>query len=156
MFGVVKETGVDDEGLVDYSLDYFRSYPVYVDKSYSFYQALGDRKVGLNQLFNPLALIGILCDAYQRITSKSVTGTAKGEGIVQGGIIIFGADGKPACMYQEETGIDLRVADIASALAAVRQMQFKSKQQRDDDDETNEATKLSHDDDDERKHNIGR
>lgn len=128
IFGIVKETGVDDEGLAEFQQKYFQSYPIYLDKSYAFYQALGDRKVGLSQvIFNPFALFGVLCDAYHRITSKSVGGNVRGEGIVQGGIIMFGVDGKPVCMYEEETGTDLRVADIATALEAVR---LQSKHQK--------------------------
>jgi hypothetical protein len=108
IFGVVKERGIDEKGLAEFQQKYFSSYPVYSDESYAFYQALGDRKLSLSQVLNPIALFGIVCDAYQLITSKSVRGNAKGEGLVQGGLIVFGADGKPACMYQEETGKELR------------------------------------------------
>lgn len=120
IFGVVKETGVDDKGLAEFQQNYFSSYPVYCDKSYAFYQALGYRRLGLSEVLNPLALFGILRDVYESVTNKSEQGNVKGEGFVQGGIIIFGADGNPACMYQEETGKDLRVATIAAALGAVR------------------------------------
>ena len=132
IFGVVKETGVDDEGLVEFSTKYFGSqYPLYCDKSRAFYQALGDRKVGLSALFNPFSLIGLICDAYTRLTSKSISGNVtKGEGVVQGGIIVFDKNGKPACMYEEETGVDLRVADIVAALKAVRLQQQQQQQQQ--------------------------
>lgn len=122
MFGVVKET-LDETGLAEFQEKYFGQNPIYCDKSYAFYQALGDRKVGLSLVFNPFSLLGAMCDAWNRITSKSVTGNMKGEGIVQGGIIIFGKDGKPRAMYEEDTGTDLRVADIVTALKAVREQQ---------------------------------
>jgi AhpC/TSA antioxidant enzyme len=139
LFGIVKETrGV--EGLSEFSRESFAFRPLYGDSSYAFYQALGDRKVPLSQLITPAAIMGIVCDTYRRSVTKrkslltratsdgsansntsSGSTTIMGEGIVQGGIIIFDANGKPACMYPEETGVDLRIGDIAAALAAVRQ-----------------------------------
>jgi len=120
MFAIVKETGVDDEGLVDFHDKYF-SYPLFCDKSYSFYQALGDRKVSVGILINPVSLITMACSAYQRITSKGISGNVgKGEGLVQGGIIIFDTKGKPKYAYEEDTGHDLPVKDILAAVSAVR------------------------------------
>jgi len=121
IFGVVKETSV--KGLGEFIQRYFRNYPVYCDKTYAFYSALGDRKVGLGTLLNPLSLMGIICDAFQRIKEKGITGNVTaGEGVVQGGIILFDKNAKPMAMYPEETGKDLRVADLAKALAAIREM----------------------------------
>jgi hypothetical protein len=119
IFGIVKETGVGDEGLVEFYEKYFR-FPLYCDKTYAFYQALGDRKVGLKDIWNPFSIIGMLCDAFQRMRDKSIGGNLLGEGIVQGGYIIFGRDGKARCMYQEHTGVDLPVADLVAALSVVR------------------------------------
>jgi len=138
IWGVVKETGVDDAGLADFSANYLGAqYPLYCDKTRAFYQALGDRKVGLSTLLNPSSFYGFVCDAYTRLTSSSKSmstnaataattaglSTSKGEGLVQGGIIVFDQLGNPVAMYEEETGVDLRVADIAAALNAVRQQQ---------------------------------
>lgn len=119
IFGIVKETGVDDEGLVEFHNKYFR-FPLFCDKSYAFYRALGDRKVGLKDIWNPLSIIGIICEAIQRIRDKSISGNMLGEGIVQGGFIIFDRDGAPKCMYQEATGVDLPVRDLAGALNAIQ------------------------------------
>jgi hypothetical protein len=155
LFGVVKEGVTADgaaatvEGLSEFALDAFASRPLYGDANYAFYQALGDRKVPLSHLLTPSALIGIVCDTYRRSITKRKTSalsratsdgstsshtstgsnsgpTIMGEGITQGGIIIFGANGKPAAMYPEETGTDLRLVDIASALAAIRKEQEKA------------------------------
>lgn len=141
IWGVVKETGVDDAGLADFSANYLGAqYPLYCDRTRAFYQALGDRKVGLSTLLNPSSFYGFVCDAYTRLassSSKSVStdaagttagsSTSKGEGLVQGGIIVFNQLGNPVAMYEEETGVDLRVADIAAALNAVRQQQQLAK-----------------------------
>lgn len=119
IFGIVKETGVDDEGLVEFADKYF-DFPLYCDKTFSFYQALGDRRIGLKEILNPLSLIGIICDSIKRVTEKSVDGNFYGEGTVQGGYIVFSKDGKAQCMYQEQTGVDIRVAELVAALDAVR------------------------------------
>jgi hypothetical protein len=123
VFGIIKETGVDDEGLVDFHNTYF-PYPLYCDKSYTFYHALGDRKVGLaNLIWNPLSLFSIICETFQRIRNKKIDGTMKGEGLVQGGIIFFGKDGKSKYVYEEDTGSDLPVADIMSVVYGMRRDQ---------------------------------
>ena len=125
IFGVVKETGVDDEGLADFHKNYFGSNPLYRDTTYAFYQALGDRRVGMGAVLNPSALFGILCDVFDRLRRQKIGGSEKGEGVVQGGIIVFDKDGRPACMYEEEIGNDLRVAEIAAALDVVRKQGSK-------------------------------
>jgi hypothetical protein len=122
VFGIIKETGVDDEGLVDFNKTYF-PYPLYCDKSYAFYHALGDRKVGIHLIWNPLTVFSILCETFQRIRNKKIDGTMKGEGLVQGGIIFFGKDGKPKYVYEEDTGSDLPVADIVTVLDSMRREQ---------------------------------
>jgi hypothetical protein len=110
VLGIIKETGVDDQGVVEFEEDCFR-FPLFCDKSYSFYQALGDRKLSVNFILNPISLFSIVCDTYQRITSKGIQGNFKGEGLVQGGIIIFDNGGNPMYAYEEETGEDLPVKD---------------------------------------------
>jgi len=115
LFGVIKETGVDDEGLADFMQTYFE-FPVYRDENLSFYHAFGDRKLSLLGLFNPFALVPMM----RRMKNKEIDGNMVGEGIVQGGIVIFGKDGKPKYMYEEQTGYDLPVVDIVLALNAVR------------------------------------
>jgi hypothetical protein len=56
----------------------------------------------------------------RRLKAKEIQGNLTGEGIVQGGIIIFGKDGTPRSMYAEETGKELPLQDIVSAMMAVR------------------------------------
>jgi hypothetical protein len=121
--GVVKET-VDQEGLADFSARYF-SFPLYCDKSRSLYRALGDRHVGIGSLLlNPLGLIGIVCDAWSRITSKQIEGNATGEGMVQGGIVLFDNRGAPFAALEEQTGVDLSVQDLLAAVQALRDRQL--------------------------------
>lgn len=119
IFGVVKEIGVDDQGLWEFQKDFF-PYPIYRDQSYTFYTALGDRKLAFNLLFNPLGFLPMILDAWNRVTKKGIRGNLRGEGIVQGGIVLFDKSGKPLAMYQEETGVDLPVSDLVRAFEVIR------------------------------------
>jgi hypothetical protein len=118
IFGVVKETGVDNQGLAEFGTKFF-PFPIYCDKSYTFYQALGDRRMVID-LLNPFSLFSILSDAYQRITAKGIEGNFKGEGLVQGGIILFDKYGYPKYAYQEATGTDVPVVDLLLAVEALK------------------------------------
>ncbi|KAG7337797.1 AhpC/TSA antioxidant enzyme [Nitzschia inconspicua] len=121
IFGVVKEIGVDDEGLAEFYHHYFGKFPIYCDKSYSFYQGLGDRKsVELPSLWSVIKSL-LLGGAWQRIKSKNISWNTKGEGVTKGGLIIFDKKGNPRYAYQEDMGNDLPVTDILHALEQLRQ-----------------------------------
>jgi hypothetical protein len=124
VFGVVKETGVDDEGLAEFHHHYFgNSFPIYCDKSYSFYQGLGDRKsVELASLWSILKSL-FWGGVWQRIQSKQISWNTKGEGVTKGGLIIFNKQGQPRYAYQEDMGHDLPIVDILHALEELRQEQ---------------------------------
>lgn len=118
IFGVVKETGADDEGLADFYSSYFGRAPLYCDKSFSYYQALGDRKA--SDVPSIWTLVTSFLDAWKRIQGKGINFNFKGEGLIKGGIIIFDTKGKPQYAYREETGIDLPVKELVLALEAMR------------------------------------
>lgn len=126
LFGVVKETGIDNEGLADFSNSYYGKYPLYCDKSYSLYQALGDRKA--SELPSLFTLLTSFVDAWKRITTKGIQWNVKGEGMVKGGLIIFNAQGTPQYAYKEEMGVDLPIQDIVKALEAVRRESKQSEE----------------------------
>lgn len=118
LFGVVKETGVDDEGLVEFYEKSF-THPLYKDENLDFYEFYGKKKLGLNTL-NPFKLYKGYKSMTKRLNEKGLSGNFKGEGIVQGGIIVFGKDGKPKFAYREETGKEVPIDDIISAVNAVK------------------------------------
>lgn len=118
LWGLVKETGVDDEGLVEFQTDFF-SHPLYRDENKAFYDALGNRKLKLTT-WNPFKLWSGMKAMGNRLKEKNIEGNMKGEGLVQGGVIIFGKDGKARYAYEEETGTELPVDDILAAVKAVK------------------------------------
>lgn len=119
LFGIVKETGVDDEGLVDFTSHF--NFPLYRDQSLAFYQDFfNGRKIGLTT-WNPIRLYKGYKTMTARLGEKNLEGNLKGEGMVQGGVIIYGKDGKAKYAYEEETGKDLPVDDILAAVKAVEE-----------------------------------
>ena len=61
---------------------------------------------------------------YKRLARKNISGNMKGEGLVQGGIIIFDKTGTARFAYREEIGIEVPIDDI---IAVVRHL--KAEQQ---------------------------
>jgi hypothetical protein len=119
LFGVVKETGVDDEGLMEFQRDYF-PFPLYKDEDLVFYNDFFGRRTLKLSTWNPLKLYRGYKEMSQRLKEKNLQGNLTGEGMIQGGIIVFGKDGKAKYAYEEETGSEIPVEDILAALNDVR------------------------------------
>jgi len=120
VFGVVKETGVDDEGLSSFKKEYF-DFPLYRDDEYDFYGALGGRRVKMSSLFGMLFSGNSLRNRWKE---KNITGANMvGEGIKQGGVIVFGKDGKQRYAYEEITGTVVPTDDLVAAVNAVKEEQ---------------------------------
>mmetsp|Transcript_47721 Transcript_47721/g.57781 ORF Transcript_47721/g.57781 Transcript_47721/m.57781 type:complete len:141 (+) Transcript_47721:411-833(+) len=123
-FGVIKEIGVDDEGLMDFSKNHFSSFDLYLDEQLSFYKALGERKMGfstlLSLMMSPLSAWRAMKDIGERQKRKGIENNFKGEGALKGGVIVFDAEGRPRYAYLEETGDELPKEDILAAISDVR------------------------------------
>ena len=124
IFGIVKEVAVDDEGLLEFYNDYFH-YPLYMDDSQQFYEALGSRKITSLPTWNPIKLWKGFRSMQSRLEGKNLTGNMIGEGIIQGGIIIFDKNGEPYAVYQERTGAAIPEEDILAALKALKNEERK-------------------------------
>lgn len=120
LLGIVKEVAVDDAGLIDFWGTYFQ-YPLYMDPSQQFYQALGGRKITTLRTWNPLKLYRSFQEMKARIASKKgLEGNMVGEGLVQGGVIVLDRQGDVRAVYQELTGRELPVDDILEALTVLQ------------------------------------
>lgn len=118
IFGVVKEVGVDDEGLAEFESDFF-PYPLYHDEPNAFYGALGRRKMSVKS-WNPIKIFKALRKLKKRLKKKNISGNLTGEGLIQGGIIIFDRNGRPRYAYREETGFEVPINDIIAAVRMVK------------------------------------
>jgi len=119
LFGVIKETAVDDAGLIEFYSQYY-PFPLYLDKEKAFYEALGNRKMKLS--FNPFSLFSAISSMRKRHKAKNISGNMKGEGLLQGGLILFSKkDGdKPVYAYQEKTGDEMPVDEIIEAVSKMK------------------------------------
>lgn len=118
LFGLVKEVGVDDAGLTDFQSNFF-PYPLYRDEETTFYSALGSRKISVKS-WNPFKIWRGIREVYKRMKKKNISGNMTGEGLIQGGIIIFDKDGKAKYAYREETGFEVPINDILAAVKMVK------------------------------------
>lgn len=119
LFGLIKEMGVDDAGVLDFYNDYF-PHPLFLDPTQQFYKALGSRKITTFQTWNPLRLYRGFQNMKERIARKKLEGNMIGEGIIQGGVILFDRQGDPRAVYQEMSGQELPIEDILTALQALQ------------------------------------
>jgi len=117
MWGVLKEVGVDDEGLADFYHNHF-TFPLYLDLEHETFQAFGSRTIGLTT-WNPLRLYRGFKAMGKRLADKNITGNYKGEGTIQGGILLFDKQGQLRYAYDEEIGTELPMEDIQAAVDAI-------------------------------------
>jgi len=117
---VVKETGVDDKGLTEFKSKYYNQ-QLYRDEKLTFYDSLGNRKLGVRSLsLNPLKLYKGFKSMKKRMKDKQINGNMVGEGLMKGGVIIFGKDGKAKYAYKEITGQELPTNDILDAIQRIK------------------------------------
>ena len=117
LYSIVKETGIDDEGLNEFGTEYF-PHPTYKDQALVFYNALGSGKLSLG--FNPLAYIKLIRDSMKRIKEDGVKSyNTKGEGFLQGGWILFDTEGNPKAAFQENAKQRVPIDDILKEVKAM-------------------------------------
>ena len=114
---VVKEAGVDDEGLNEFVTEYF-NYDTYKDQALTFYHALGSGEYSTN----PFAMFAIFRVLKKRSKEQpDVKGNLKGgEGNLQGGWILFDKEGIPKAAFQENVKIRVPIDDILKEVKLMR------------------------------------
>jgi AhpC/TSA antioxidant enzyme len=119
LWGTVKEVHVDDEGLLEFYREYF-TFPLYHDVEQTLYNvALGRRTILSLSTWNPWRLYRGFQDLRQRLASKPIAGNLKGEGLIQGGLLMFDAQGQLRYALLEEIGNPLNLDDIRAALDSI-------------------------------------
>lgn len=118
MWGVVKEVDVDNAGLAEFYQSFY-NFPLFLDVEQQTYQAFGSRRIALTT-WNPFRLYQGMKEMGARLASKNITGNLVGEGMIQGGILLFDAStGELRYAFDEEIGSELPVQDIRAAVGAI-------------------------------------
>jgi hypothetical protein len=79
---------------------------------------LGSRKLSVST-WNPWKIFRGIRKIYKRLGRKNISGNLKGEGLVQGGIIIFDKSGARYA-YREETGMEIPTDDLIAVVRHIR------------------------------------
>ena len=119
LFGIVKEVGVDDLGLMEFNEQYFHHLPIYHDVENAIYNAFGKRSIFKLRTWNPLSIYRGFVQIGQRLAQQNITGNYKGEGIVQGGILLFDPKGTLRYSINEEIGTPFDTDAIVAALREI-------------------------------------
>ena len=109
-------------GVGEFQERYFLNYPMYMDQERMFYKLLGNKSL-VSQLtagsWNPFTLYSDFSSMSARLKSQNVEGNLKGEGLIQGGILIIKADGTVHYIHNEKTGSVLPFDEIAAAVSSL-------------------------------------
>lgn len=125
LIGLVKEiapcaTAKNDEelGVAEFQSKYFAGYPLYLDESKAFYNALGNRKItsDLEGSWNPLTVWQGFKSIGERIKAKNLEGNFRGEGLTLGGILVISPKDGVVYKYEEQTGKEIPRQEIIDAV----------------------------------------
>lgn len=116
---MVKETGVDDEGLTEFKNTYF-DFPLYRDVDLATYASFGNKSIMAGMTWNPLRIYRGYKEMNKRLKAKNLDGNLKGEGNIKGGIFVLNPDGEVVFAMEENTGDPLNMKEIEAAMDAVR------------------------------------
>ena len=116
LIGAIKETGVDDDALMDFYQKYF-PFPLYKDRRWNLFQhAFGNRKVSIWRL---LSSAPTLNKWYKERNVVNVP--FGGDLFTKGGILIFDKLGQLKFVYYEKYGEELDMEAIKWAIHQTRQ-----------------------------------
>jgi hypothetical protein len=113
----VKETGVDDQGLLEFYDQYFRGYPIYKDEKWMLYKAMGGRKLGI------LSVLKAMIGSRKRLQEKNIKGSAqnhKNDGWMAGGVLVFDRKGELTYVLEEQVGKPFDMEELQCAIQEAR------------------------------------
>lgn len=114
LYGIIKEVGVDTEGLLDFQSKYFNNNEVFLDSDREFYKVLGNKSLLSQPLssWNPFTLYHDFNSLMGRMKEKKIEGNLKGEGLLKGGLLIVSPTKGVVYKHEESTGTAMPYAEI--------------------------------------------
>lgn len=124
VIGIVKqeESAEGDLGVVEFHYKYFScAAALYLDEERELFKQLGERKINIPaaSFLKPWKMWTDMQSLAARLKDKGVEGNMKGDGLVQGGIVVLGPAPECAVLYTyyEETGKQIPVLELDAAIA---------------------------------------
>lgn len=110
-------------GVEEFQVQYFNSNPVFLDTEKDFYKFFGMKSALSQKLnsWNPFALYEDYNAMSRRIKSKGIHWNSRGEGIIQGGIVVVSPTKGIVYQRNELTGTELPMRDITHAILTAKQ-----------------------------------
>ncbi|CAB9518323.1 expressed unknown protein [Seminavis robusta] len=127
----VKETGTDDQGLLEFYKEYFHSYPIYQDEKWQLYKAMGGRKLGI------LTILKAMLGARKRLKAQNIVSSKqnhKTDGWMAGGVLIFDKKGQLIYVLEEQAGKPFDMDKLKLAIAEARRSNLVDKQNKQQED----------------------
>ena len=114
LVATVKETGPDDQDIIDFYEQYFR-HSIYKDPNWGIYKAMGSRKI------SGFGFIKGLVTSLHRYKQKKIAYTmGQTDGWMQGGLLIFDKRGNLRYVYEENFGDEIDIELLTAAVAEAR------------------------------------
>jgi len=117
LFGIVhEELGVDE------FRPYLQNLPIYLDDNKRFFEAIGDRWLGLTGFFKPSVWANL-----NRAKKKGFEGNMQGEGRLLGGVLVVGPK-DTGILYEHREEVWGDHADLEEVVAVVKKAQDEMQQ----------------------------
>ncbi len=120
LLATVKETGADDEALLDFYEKYFARHVIYQDEKWKLYHAMGGRKIGTGKLVTGL-LRSVRRHRANNIEASHNTTTV--DTWMLGGVLIFDKKGNLMHVVEEDYGVALDIQAIKMIIDEIKKNQ---------------------------------
>ena len=115
VLATVKETGHDDEALLELYEQYFHRLPIFKDEKLQVYKAIGGRQA------EATGFLAKFQAAKDRLLRKKIAaGSVNGDKFMLGGLLIFDRKGTLIHTIEEQVGEPLDIADLQQKIAFIR------------------------------------
>lgn len=121
LIGIIKEIaplpGAETDeilGTSEFQNIYFNKNQLYYDETKQFYQLLGNNNLLWQKWssWNPIQLYKDFKTMSKRLQEKNIEGNLKGDGFLQGGIVIVSPKKEVVYIHKEQTGYELPIGEI--------------------------------------------